>query len=72
MESVGTSCEAICLPIHLRVFYVFLLSPFNSLFGCCCALEGQSCVGAGVVSKPRSYSSKVFCALSQIWEAGGR
>lgn len=72
MESVGTSCEAICLPIHLRVFYVFLLSPFKSLFGCCCLLEGQSPVGAGVVSKPWSYSSKVSCSLSRIWEARGR
>lgn len=29
MESSGLSREAICLPIHLRVLYVFLLSPFQ-------------------------------------------
>lgn len=72
MESTGMSCEALCLPIHLRVFYVFLLPPFKSLFGCYCLLEGQSRVGAGVVLKPRSCSSKMFCALSQIWEGGRR
>lgn len=72
MESAGTSCEALCLPIHLRVFYVFLLSPSKSLLGCCSPLEGQSRAGAGAVSKPRSYSGKAFCAWSHIWATGDR
>lgn len=40
MESSGTSCRALCLPVLLRVFYIFFFffspSPLlKSISGCC-------------------------------------
>lgn len=67
MESTGMRCEALCIPIHLRIVYVLILLPFKSLFGCCCLLEGQS----WGFSKPWCYSMQsVLCFESDLGSWG--
>jgi len=52
MESAGTSGEAVCLPMHLGVFYVFLLSPFNLYLAAAASWKGRALRELGLAPSP--------------------